>query len=56
VKNIRNQAPLLSTHYDARTDTYNNKGIGFSLSRLSARAEFLICLALLIATYATIFI
>lgn len=47
MKNIRKQAPKGATHYNAETDTYNNTGDGFSLARLSAKAEVLICLALL---------
>lgn len=47
MKNIRKQAPQGATHYNVKTDNYNNIGDGFSLERLSARAEFLICLALL---------
>lgn len=47
MKNIRKQAPKGMTHYNAEADTYNNTGEGFSLARLSAKTEFLICIALL---------
>lgn len=36
MKNIRKQAPSCATHCDAKSDTYNDKGVGLSLSRLSA--------------------
>lgn len=49
MKNIRKQAPKGMTHYNTKTDTYNNTGDGFSLARLSAKAEVLICIALMFA-------
>jgi len=39
MKNILKQTPSWATHYDAKTHTYNDKGAGFSLARLSDDAS-----------------